>query len=255
MNRLTWAVLSGAVLSVSGCRSDGGVGVNGAVRFSQVVNFAETDDFTPPLVVGRTVLIALQHPSTAGAFDGEHGFPELDLNVTGGDAKVLPLGFSQFAVELDEEKTYNLQATRDGTAIDSIPVVAQKGSALRLHEKVAVTTALQDGTKRCATTEEKPVSGLTLARNQSVALTVVPIDGDGKPMLGMLHLTAKVTSGPAVALDTAYFTQFGSANALIVDGSTLDANGSTNLEIHEPAFDTLSLALQVSKDDVTGSCP
>jgi hypothetical protein len=86
-------------LVLVGC-SDGGVGEKGVVRFSQVVNFVETDDFSPPLVTGRTVLIRLERAD--GRVVRERGFPELSLEVTGGAAQVLPLGFAQFAVRLDD---------------------------------------------------------------------------------------------------------------------------------------------------------
>ena len=56
---MTWgkaALTLGTFLVLVGC-ADGANGDKGVVHFSQVVNFVETNDFTPPLVVGRTVLL------------------------------------------------------------------------------------------------------------------------------------------------------------------------------------------------------
>ena len=220
-----------------GC-ADGGNGDKGIVRYSQVVNFVETDDFTPPLVVGRTVLIRLEHAPI-----GERGFPELGLEVTGGTAQVLPLGFAQFAVRLDDEKDYRFRAMEGTRELDAITVKAKKGAAIRFHGKANVVKS-----------SSVDLADLVLAPNQEAALFVVPVDGAGKPMLGMLQLTGKM-SRPDVQLDTPLFFQGGSANALMVKPTLASGPlGDAQLEVNEPGFASLTQTIRVAAQDAAITC-
>lgn len=242
------ALTLGTCFVLVGC-ADGGTGDKGVVRFSQVVNFVETNDFSPPLVVARTVLIRLEHAPL-----GERGYPELALEVTGGAAQVLPLGFAQYAVRLDEERDYRFRAKEGTKEVDALTVRARKGAAVRFHARASVVTTGRDNGKTCATAREVDVAGLTLAPNQQAALTVVPVDGDGKAMLGMLQLTGKMSRSD-VKLDTPLFFEGGSANALIVKPTGVSGTlGEATLEVQEPAFATLTQPIRFVAQDAAVTC-
>lgn len=242
------ALALATVFALMGC-ADGGNGDKGIVRYSQVVNFVETDDFTPPLVVGRTVLIRLEHAPV-----GERGFPELGLEVTGGAAQVLPLGFAQFAVRLDEEKDYRFRAKEGTRELDAITVKAKKGAAIRFHAKANVVTVGRTGSKSCAKGTTVDLADLVLAPNQEAALFVVPVDGAGKPMLGMLQLTGKMSRAD-VLLDTPFFFEGGSANALMVKPTLASGPlGDAQLEVTEPGFASLTQTIRVTEKDAAITC-
>lgn len=247
----TWgkaALTLGTFLVLVGC-ADGANGDKGVVHFSQVVNFVETNDFTPPLVVGRTVLIRLEHAPL-----GDRSYPELNLEVTGGTSQVLPLGFAQYAVRLDEEKAYRFRAREGVKELDAITVTAKKGASLKLHSKAQVLTRGSSNGKPCTRGSAVDLADLTLAPNQEAMVTVVPVDGSGKAMLGMLQLNAKA-SRPDLELDTPFFFEGGSPNTLIIRPTLLTGGlGDATLEITEPAFTTLTQTVRVQKDDATVSC-
>lgn len=249
MTTVSKAVLAlGTCFLLVGC-ADGGNGDKGLVRFSQVVNFVETNDFKPPLVLGRTVLIKLEHPDV-----GQRSYPELSLEVTGGTSQVLPLGFAQFAVRLDEEKGYRFRA-KDGTReLDALTVVAKKGSALRLHGRVQVVTRGTTGTKSCVKSNAVELSELTLAPNQEAAVTVVPVDESGAAMLGMLQLSAKASRAD-LELDTPFFFEGGSPNTLILRPTLLSAPlGDASVEIVEPGFATLTQPVRILGQNASITC-
>jgi len=249
MTRFGQAALAlGTFFALVGC-ADGGNGDKGIVRYSQVVNFVETDDFTPPLVVGRTVLIRLEHAPV-----GERGFPELGLEVTGGTSQVLPLGFAQFAVRLDEEKAYRFRAKEGTRELDAITVSAKKGASIRFHGKANVTTLGRTGSKSCAKGTTVDLADLVLAPNQEAALFVVPVDGAGKAMLGMLQLTGKMSRAD-VHLDTPLFFEGGSANALMVKPTLASGPlGDAQLEVTEPGFASLTQTIRVVANDAAITC-
>jgi hypothetical protein len=245
--KLLLAVAVGS--SLVGC-ADGANGDKGVVRFSQVVNFVETDDFSPPLVTGRTVLVRLEHVTL-----GQQSYPELNLEVTGGTAQVLPLGFAQYAVRLDEEKAYRFRAREGTKELDAITVTSAKGASMRLHAKAQlVTTGTASNGKRCAQGKSVDLSELVLAPNQEAMVTVVPVDGAGKAMLGMLNLTAKA-SRPDVQLDTPLFFEGGSPNTLVIRPTLPTATlGDATVEIAEPGFATLSQTVKVTKTEAAVTC-
>ncbi|MBL8921342.1 MAG: hypothetical protein JNJ54_20955 [Myxococcaceae bacterium] len=247
---MTWRVTLalGTLTLLLGC-ADGANGDKGLVRFSQVVNFVETNDFTPPLVLGRTVLIKLEHAPL-----GEQSFPELSLEVTGGAAQVLPLGFAQYAVRLDEEKAYRFRAKEGTRELDAISVVAKKGARLRLHAKAQVVTSGESGGRRCVRAAAVNLADLTLAPNQEAAVTVVPVDDAGAPMLGMLQLTAK-SSRPDLELDTPFFFEGGSPNTLTLRPTVVTGRlGDVSVDIVDPAFATLTQTVRVTAETAAITC-
>ncbi len=232
-----------------GC-ADGANGDKGKVRFSQMVNFVETDDFTPPLVVNRTVLIRLEHPGVVE----QSGFPELSLEVTGGTNQVLPLGFAQFAVRLDEEKDYRFRAKQGALELDALTVHSKKAVAMRLHGKATVVTTAKANGKTCVKAAQSELDAITLAPNQEATYFVVPVDGNDKAMLGMLQLTAR-TSRPDVVLDTPIFLTGGAPNALTVKPTlTSAAAGEATVEIADPSLPTITQTVRFTSTEATASC-
>lgn len=237
---------------INGC-ADGANGDKGVVRFSQIVNFVETHDFKPPLVVNRTVMIRLEHANAVGT-DGR-GFPELSLEVTGGTSQVLPLGFAQYAVRLDEEKDYRFRAKEGAREVDVLTVKAKKGASMRLHANASVVTIAKSGGKTCVKATEVPVAGLTLAPNQEATLFVVPLDASGEPMLGMLQLSAKTGGRSDVQLDTPLFFTGSAPNALMVKPTlTSPIAGDSTLKIEEPAFTTVDQVIAFTEKEATATC-
>jgi hypothetical protein len=236
-------------LTLVGC-ADGGTGDKGLVRFSQVVNFVETDDFRPPLVVGRTVLIRLERAPL-----GSQGFPELNLEVTGGAAQVLPLGFAQYAVRLDDAAAYRFRAREGTKEVDAITVTAAQGASMRLHGKAQVMTSGVDARgRRCAQGSTVDLADLSLAPNQEALVTVVPVDGAGAPMLGMLQLTAKASRAD-IELDMPFFFQGGSPNTLAIRPTLGSAAlGDATVEISEPDFAPLTQTIRVVGRDAAVAC-
>ncbi|MBE2253298.1 MAG: hypothetical protein IAE78_27450 [Myxococcus sp.] len=238
----------GTFFLLVGC-ADGGNGDKGLVRFSQVVNFVETSDFSPPLVATRTVLIRLEHTSV-----DQRGYPELNLEVTGGAAQVLPLGFAQYAVRLDEEKAYRFRAKEGTRELDALTVTAKKAAGLRFHSKARVVTLGRTGQKTCAKGSEVELAELTLAPNQEAALFVVPVDGEGKAMLGLLQLSGKMSRAD-VQLDTPLFFEGGSANALTVKPTLASGPlGDAQLEVTEPLLGTLTQKVGIAANDAVITC-
>lgn len=254
---MTAGIKSGLALVVfaliNGC-ADGANGDKNVVRFSQIVNFVETDDFSRPLVLERTVMIRLEHASALGA--EARSFPELTLEVTGGTSQVLPLGFAQYAVRLDEAKDYRFRAKEAGREIDALTVRAQKAKAIRLHAtaKVFTTSKTAQGVS-CSSTTDVPVEGLTLAPNQEATVFVVPVDADGKPMLGMLNLTATTGGRTDVKLDTPLFLTGGAPNALVVRPTlTSPAAGNATVHVVEPSVEAINPVIAFTEKEATASC-
>lgn len=250
MNSVTKLVAVAAAVLLVGC-SDGGVGENKLVRFSQVVNFVETDDFTAPMAQGRSVLIRLERAQ--GQLLRERGYPELSLEVTGGTSQLLPLGFGQYAVRLDEERAYRFVAKDGDKAIDAITVNAKPASSIRVSAKARVLTSSTVNGKSCVSAADVDAAEVTLAPNQEAAFFVVPLDASKNPMLGFLQLTAK-TGREDLELDTPIFFEGGSPNALMVKPKNI-ATDKAELEIREATLGTITVPLKFSTTPATATCP
>lgn len=237
-----------AALLVSGCGliSDGGAGERGLVRFSLVLDYAASADFSSPIAVNRTVLVALQHPKE-GLLDDET-FTELTLRVEGPDGKevesVFPLGFAQYGVVLEEAGRHQLLAVaKSGEVVDSVQIRAEEIDEISVDETVRVTTTFDDGTDHCTSLDEMSLDNVVLHRNQTVEMFLVPRSKTAEPLLGLLALTAE---GPqSVQLHSPLVGQGRTANALIVMpksemADTLllqigDAESDRSIEVSIPA--------------------
>jgi hypothetical protein len=256
------AALISALLFLGACGTGGQLGENGLVRFSTIVDFPETDDFTAPVAVGRTVFLALQHPNSDPIF-GEDNFPELTLRVedpeSAGedsiDATVFPMGFAQYGVILERTGSYRFVAESKGEFLDAIIVEAAEVEALRLSNEIIVTTSGVDPATGldCVTFETIPsLDGFVLHPNQSVDVAVVPTTG-GAPMLGLLGVFAEASEG--LFLDTPFVGPNSRANSLSIsptgalDGTPLDVRIQDQTDGKEMSF-----SLATDREEAPVSC-
>ncbi len=231
------SILIAVSTSLAAC-SSGQLGVNGQVRFSQVVNFAETTDFGPPLVVNAGLLVQLEYPGLGE----EQVNPSLSLVVAdkgqtaqSGHVAVVPLGFAQYAILADKGGDYTLLAQQNGQTVDTLPISAAGAGALHWHAQATVTvTGVDSGSGvQCSTTSSVPLAQLVLAPNASITLVVVPDDGQGNALLGMLELTA-TAQGPA-QLTSGWLGQ-----GLTPNSVTVAPQGTLGGTIHLTAADAVT---------------
>lgn len=168
-------------------------------RISQVVQFADTQPFVAPVAQGSTLLFAVQ------SVDGHALSTDVSLTVSattsGQFATIVPIGVAQYAVTLGSVGAYNLQAM-DG--IDAIAITTLTAAPMRdlaVASTLSVTTTGTDATgQSCSSTETVgSLRGLLLHANQTLMFSVVPLGGDGAPMMGTLSLLA---SGEHVRVDS-----------------------------------------------------
>lgn len=176
-----------------GCRaSDGGLGDAGVVRFSQLVDYRETEDFSSPVAVDHALLVALQRPQNVWGGD-EETRADLVLEADG-NATVVALGFAQYAVTFPKVGEFELRAIderRGGRTVDRLRVRVEKLGGVRFSDRAEVYT---DGFK-CSERREVPLSELQLHRNERAWVWVVPESQGGEPMLGLLDLVADPVRG------------------------------------------------------------
>ena len=205
-----------------GCADDdivsaGQIGEQGIVRFSQIVQFAETEDFRSPIAQGASMVVALQKPKDS--FLDNDTFVDLQLSVRRLNGErldtIYPLGFGQYGVQFREAGTFQLIAETDaGTAIDGLNVVVRAYRRLDLSRRFVVTTRVQEPSSCTRVIEFDNLAEVVLHTNQTLQMFVVPRDERDAPMLGLLPLTA---IGPdSVTLDAPLVGGSEFANSLIV---------------------------------------
>ena len=241
------SILLTLMVAVSGgACSDGGLGENGLVRFSQIVDFKETDDFSAPFMVNKTMLIALQDPESAQPLTPETTFTELDLTIEadalGTSGEAFPLGIAQYAVILDGAGDYKLIANQDGEALDHMSVTAKEVKSMRLSTEVIITT---DGTDCLQSSTDTSLDDVVLHNNQTLSVYVVPLDDDDEPMLGFLNLTASGSSN--VDLHSPLAGPGMPANALFIEPNT-DLTDEITLTIKE-LVEEFTLEITITTDD------
>lgn len=217
---LAYIALSCALLSTACGTSDGQPGEQGKVRFSQVLDYGETDNFSSPLAAGRPLFLALQHPKN-GFLDDET-YAELTLSVQREDGSsidsVWPFGFAQYGLLIEDPGSYWLIASQEGVQLDALKIKVERLAHISVSSRIQVKTTLRSESGSCSKVEE--VSGLSqvvLHKNQRLELFVVPENSAGEPMLGLLALTAKAHE--SVQLDAPLFGQGARANALSIEPS------------------------------------
>jgi hypothetical protein len=251
--KMKFILLTLMVAVTGGACSDGGLGENGLVRFSQIVDFKETDDFSAPFMVNKTMLIALQDPESAQPLTPETTFTELDLSIEadalGTSGQTFPLGIAQYAVILDGKGDYKLIANQDGEALDHMSVTAKDVKSMRLSTEVVITT---DGTDCMNTNFETSLDDVVLRNNQTLTVYVVPLDDDDKPMLGFLNLTASGSSN--VDLHSPLAGPGMPANALLIEPNEALSEEIT-ITIKELAEEfTLDFTITTDDSDADVSC-
>lgn len=238
------------VALAAGCHSDGQPGVTGKVRFSQVLDYADTNDFTAPVAVGSTLLVALQAPGMSAVPGAEAG---LTLVVEQGGkpaGSVSPMGFGQFAVVLPSPGAYDLVAESGGTELDHLPVTAEAVHALRLSERFEVESRGSQCT--VVASETSGLDHTVLHANQQLTVYAVPVDESGAPMVGLLALTADAPD--TLGLGSPFVGGGIRANALTL--SPAGTLGSPAMVTVRDSGDglTTSLDLATSPDDAPVDC-
>ncbi len=246
-----------AVVTLCACGSDGANGEFGKVRFSMVFDAQEVSDFKPPIALGSSLLIKLEEPSTFPAGEAkEPGFPELTLDVKPvghkGGAKVLPLGFAQYAIQLDSEGDYQLVAKEKDVVLDSLSVKSAKADHIRLSPKANVTTSVRNGTQTCVRADSLNLNDVLLRRNQTATFEVTAADKDDKAMLGLLGLTAS-EDGDLLELDTTWLFETGTPNGLVVKPKgTLTEKAIVH--VTEASGMKIDVEIKTANEDATPSC-
>jgi hypothetical protein len=228
--QLSFALLAPLLSLLPGCLSDGQLGDSGKVRFSQIVDFVETSDFTTPIAVDAGVLLALQHPNTGGLVDPDT-FAELRLRIEDDGSPgvesdkgvVFPLGFAQFGVSLSAAGKYRLVALDGDDELDKLDVEAANIGGVRLSDTAYVTATSPDpngGTCLSSDSITLPTGPAQLHRNETLEVFVVPETTSGDPMLGMLALTVAASS------DELHFDSPLVGQAVFANALRLSASGS-----------------------------
>jgi hypothetical protein len=253
MRSISLALIPAALLA--GCVSDGQLGDNGLVRFSQLVNFAETSDFSSPIALNSSVFVALQRPDSDIFFDPQ-SFPELNLAIEGENAEssvVLPLGFAQYATLFSEPGVYRMAANDKDVLLDAITVRVEEPASIRLANfaRLSTTSISEPG---CVRFEDISTDvPLELHPNQELELFVVPESEAGEPMLGLLGLSA--TADIELGLDSPLIGQGSSANALRIFPQLSELpDAQLNVAISEPNFDDLNVTIEAFSAALDVSC-
>lgn len=246
-----------AVVALCACGSDGANGEFGKVRFSMVFDAQEVSDFKPPIALGSSLLIKLEEPSTLPAGEAkEPGFPELTLDVQPighkGGAKVLPLGFAQYAIQLDSEGDYQLVAKEKEVVLDSLSVKSAKADHIRLSPKASITTSVRSGTQTCVRADTLDAKDVVLRKNQTVTYSFTAADKDDKAMLGLLGLTAS-EDGDILELDTTWIFETGEPNGLVVKPKGTLTDKAT-VHVNEASGLKLDFEIKTANEDAMPSC-
>jgi hypothetical protein len=247
-----------ALLVFIGACSDGQLGDSGLVRFSQVVNFAETNDFTAPIAATKPMFVVLQRPD--GNFLEDDTFTELTLRVednenpgeTSKDAVVFPLGFAQYGVILDRPGPFRLVAEQRGAFLDGLVIQSQNMAGIRFASTARVTTF----TDECIVSEEinASLSDFLFHPNQQIEVSIVPQTSQGQAMIGLLALTADSPEG--LSLDSPIFGQGITPNELIIRPGSALMGFPVSVDIKEVESNTLlSIDLQTTNEDAVVTCP
>ncbi len=170
-----------ALLGASCALSDSGD--SGNLRFSQVVLYAQANDFTTPIAVGVTMPIGVQGTKRPALLN-DYPYLESTLEVTG-PATVTPAkkDTGKFEAVFPMAGTYVVKA-KASSLEDSITVTAAPVAKLALTRLILYT---EGASKTCNQTLES-TSGIVLKSNQYLELTVTPQTEDSKPLLGVLTL-------------------------------------------------------------------
>jgi hypothetical protein len=246
-------LLSAVLLVVSGCMVDGANGENGVVRFSQMVDYKETQGFDARIALGRTILVRLEHADArANEQARQPGFPELGLRVDGGGSRIFPLGFGQYGVVFETAGTHTLIAQVDGKDVDRLKVEVAAMRGLRFSPKANVVTMLRGANSVCFRGSEVDLADFVLRENQSVKLDAIPLDDDGNAMIGFLSVRA-TSDSEAVTLDTPLFYEGGAPNTLVVGGTGALGDAVTVTAIEENGAQT-SVKLDTAAGEAPGTC-
>lgn len=237
--------------TLCGCISDGATGDQGKVRFSQVFNFQETKDFTPPIALNSTMLIKLERPSSGTTLTDPGGFPELTLE-TKPQAEVLPMGFGEFAISMSSEGSFQLIAKEEGKTLDTLNVTVKAPDHVRFSPKVSVVTSLKSGTTSCVRVDEVALADVVLHKNQSATYFAVAAQKDDSAMLGLLGVTAS-NSDDVLSLDVPLILEDTQPGGLIVKPKGTLGNDES-IKVTEASGLSFTQTVKTANSDADGTC-
>ncbi|MBL8956673.1 MAG: hypothetical protein JNK82_38220 [Myxococcaceae bacterium] len=232
------AVAAGLLAAACGFST---MGDSNTLRFGQIVQYAEANDFSAPIAVGVTMPIGVQRTEKKALLN-DYDYLESTLEVSG-PAGVTPerKDTGKFEAVFPSAGTYTLKA-KAGDLEDTLTVTAKPMKSLKLARLLVVTEA---ASKTC-NAELTDLAGHTLKANQTLHLSVVPQDDAGKTMLGVLTLD---TQDDGLTLTR----PIGMANTFMVtapSGSTGAA--SVVFTVHGT---THELRVQLQRDTTLATCP
>ena len=158
--------------------TDGEVGTNGRVRFSQSMAFADVEGLQAPIAVGRPLWITLQD-APANAYDEGVDNPRLALHVHRDGVLVhSPPRLNEVTHELvlDEPGSYELVAQLEAAELDRTSVRAAAVAGIGAARAYKTSTRAVEGGCLLHVSTGEGLSSFVLHRNQSLELLVVPRD-------------------------------------------------------------------------------
>lgn len=174
-------------------------GAKGSLRFGLVYSYAETDGFGP-IAAGQKVALAIQGTEKPALLND---YPYLDGTLTTSGPATERTGEGRFTTRFETPGAYTLTATATANEVtDTLEVQVVTQTAIRLSKKGASIVTASNGTT-CSTRLEGGAALPALKTNQHLIATVVPVDGNDAPLLGVLELESK---GTANATETAVIT-------------------------------------------------
>jgi hypothetical protein len=237
-----------AVVALSAC-ADSQAGMGGNLRFGQVLQYAETQDFTASIAAGQEMPVAIQGTTRPALLND---YPYLDGTLTasrktdGQSVTVQKTDTGKFKATFPSAGTYVLHATTTKGVEDSLEVEVAQQSQLRLArvQRKVITSA---SSKSCSTVVPDGASLPDLKSNQTLLASIVPADASGNPLLGKLDLEFTEAGLHATA------TLGTSANSYTF-GPTSGTTGPAKVTVKDRVTgQTFELNVNVTADSAT--CP
>lgn len=227
-----------SVVVLSAC-ADSQTGANGKLRFGQVVQYAETGDFTAGIAARQSMPLAIQG-LTKPALLNDYPYLDGTLSVVrksdGTAVDVAQTDTGKFKAVFPAAATYVLHAKAGGLD-DTLEVTVVEQTQLRLAktQRQLITT---DANGTCTTPIADGATLPDLRSNQALLASIVPADAAGNPLLGVLQLefhgdVVKVESSAGPEANSFTFTpRAGTVGVASVTASDGVVGSSLALDLH-----------------------
>lgn len=245
--RISSAVLVVGVASMFSC-ADSQSGDSGKLRFGQVLQYAETSDFTSAIAKGQPMPLGVQS-TTRPALLNDYPYLSSTLKIArksdGSAVEVTSTGTGKFEATFPSAGAYVLTANAGGTE-DTLEVNVAELAALRLA-RVQRSIVTRAGETSCTAPVVSGADVTELKSNQSLLASVTAADSAGNPLLGSLKLKfeeagLKATANLGVNANSFTFSP--------VTGTTGAAKVTVKDELSGKSFE---LSVNVTAD--AASCP